>query len=172
MKIFGILGHPLGHSFSRKYFNTKFRKERLDCIYQNFDLEDISKISGVLENENIKGLNVTIPHKSTVLNYCDSLTEEVKEIGAANTLLIEKGRIKAYNSDYLGFIRSLDETPIDKEKKAIVLGSGGSSKAIQYALKKMQIEAIVVSRSPENDQIDYSGLTQEIMAESSLIINF
>jgi shikimate dehydrogenase len=157
MPLLGLIGYPLSHSFSQEYFRKKFRDLQLhDWDYQLFPIKNISELPGIIrQNEDLQALNVTIPHKQSVLSYCDSLSEEVKAIGAANLLLIDrmnsKPALKAFNTDSPAFAESLRTWYKDKNGKALVLGNGGSSKAIQYALQKMNIGFDVTGRSLDLD---------------------
>lgn len=172
MRLFGLIGYPLGHSFSRNYFTQKFKADSItDAEYRNFEIQDISDVSGILRIENLIGLNVTIPYKSSILNFADILSEEVAEIGAANTIKKTDSRIHAFNTDYTGFQKSLTDLPYDQSKKALVLGSGGSSKAIQYALRNMKLSVDVVSRNPVDGQLSYHDLRQSGLDAYSLIVN-
>ena len=170
---FGLIGKNISYSFSQKYFSNKFTKEELgNCSYKNFDLKSIDKFSDVLkENPDIKGLNITIPYKETIFPYLDKFSSKAKRIGAVNTIRVtKKGKLKGYNTDEYGFRRSLIPYLKKHHQKALVLGTGGASKAIAFALKKLHIQYQFVSRSA-NDSYNYDSLTPEIIAEHHLIIN-
>ncbi len=172
MKVFGLIGYPLEHSFSKSYFAEKFQKEeRKNCQYKNFELFSLTDFPECIRENNPIGLNVTIPYKSEIIEYCDYLSEDVNAIGAANTLRINNGKIEAFNTDWIGFSESLKNISFDNKKMALILGSGGASKAIQYALIQMAIPFKVVSRHPENDQISYSELELSLLDSVSLIVN-
>lgn len=172
MKVFGLIGYPLEHSFSKSFFKEKFQKEKIkNCIYENFELSTLNDFSKVLKENNPTGLNVTIPYKSEILSYCHFLSEEVKAIGAANTLRMNKGKMEAFNTDWIGFSESLKNIRFDKNRNALILGSGGASKAIQYALKSLGIGFTVVSRSPIDSQINYFDISKSSLDEVSLIVN-
>lgn len=177
MKKFGLIGFPLSHSFSKKYFNDKFSKENLSGFsYENYPISSPEQINTLIASESdLYGLNVTIPYKVPILGFVDELSEEVKEIGAANVLKISRFNntihIKAFNSDVSGFIDSIKPLIRNWNKPAIILGSGGASKAVNYGLKKMAIETITVSRSKTPDTITYSELTDEILNQSEIIVN-
>ena len=165
MRKFGLIGYPLGHSFSKGYFAEKFLKENItDCIYENFPLPDISLLPGLLADEpDLKGLNVTIPYKSEIFSFLDNLDPEATEIGAVNVLKIKRVgdriHLTGYNSDVTGIFDSLLPHLHGKIKKAIVLGTGGSSRAVCYVLGKMGLNIAQVSRSRRPGMIDYSGIT-------------
>ncbi len=172
MKRFGLIGYPIKHSFSKSFFYKKFKSEGIrDCTYENFEIKQLSDLKTIIDKHHPIGLNVTIPFKTEVLNYCDVLSEEVKLIGAANTLKFTENKIIAFNTDWLGFTKSLEKVIFDKNKNALILGTGGSSKAIQYALKKLNIDYKVISRDPNKSELTYEGLDEKLMNESSLIIN-
>ncbi len=171
----GLIGYPLSHSFSKKYFNDKFLQEKLTAFsYHNFELKKISEFSTILTQEpELIGLNVTIPYKEAILNYVHELSDNVKAIGAANTLVLHKnGRIKAYNTDVYGFKESLIPLLKPYHKKALVLGSGGASKAVVYGLNQLGITATIVSRTPKNaQQITYEQIDENTMKTHLVVIN-
>ena len=175
MKLYGLIGYPLGHSFSKKYFTKKFQREGIaDCRYELFPISSITYLPSLLiSNPNLKGLNVTIPYKQQVLEYVNETTEAVKNIGAANTIKIVGSKLIAYNTDVIGFENSLIKKLKPYHKKALVLGTGGSSKAIQYVLKKLGIEFLLVTRSDNAspETIHYSMIGEAIMNQYHLIIN-
>lgn len=174
-RLFGLLGKDISYSFSRGYFSEKFKQLNLDNhSYVNFDLPKIEDFPSILEdNESVLGINVTIPYKETVIPYLDKIDKTAKEIAAVNTIKITKrGNLKGYNSDVVGFEKSI--TPLLKKhhKKALILGTGGASKAIAYALKRNDIKYKFVSRNPEGKkQISYADLSREIIEDYTLIVN-
>ena len=170
---YGLLGHPLGHSFSRAFFNDKFAREGIDAEYLNFDLSDISELPQLLaEHPNLCGLNVTIPYKQAVIPYLDELSEEARAIGAVNVIKIEGPYLKGFNSDVIGFTESIRPLLEPHHKKALVLGTGGASKAVCAGLDKLGIEWRYVSRSGAGERLfTYSDLTPEIIAEYTVIVN-
>jgi shikimate dehydrogenase len=174
-KTIGLLGKTLAHSFSKQFFTEKFIRENIyNYEYVNFELEDIQNFSKLLEQyPNLIGLNVTIPYKEQVLPFVDECDEIVKEIGAANTLKISKnGKISAYNTDVFGFTESIKPLLKTHHKNALILGSGGASKAIKYALNKMNIAAIIVSRNPKNsDEISYQDLDENTVKNNQIVVN-
>ncbi|MEO6330516.1 MAG: shikimate dehydrogenase [Ginsengibacter sp.] len=174
MNLYGLIGYPLGHSFSEQYFTQKFLREGLmDCRYKNFPIGSICELPALLKANHLKGLNVTIPYKEQVLQYVTSLSNEVKIIGAANTIKISGDDLVAHNTDVIGFEKSFVELIKPHHKKALVLGTGGSSKAIQFVLAKLNLEFLLVSRSSsiKNNLITYNQLNEEIMKQHEVIIN-
>jgi len=174
-KKLGLIGYPLTHSFSQKYFTEKFQREDIkDWQYQNFELAKITGFPELLKNEpNLVGLNVTIPYKEQVLSYVDILSGTVQEIGAANTLVITKEKkVKAYNTDVYGFERSLKPLLKPQHQKALILGTGGASKAIAFALEKLNISYLTVSRNPKNSsQISYNQIDEILLKNYLIVIN-
>lgn len=177
MKKYGLIGHPLGHSFSRSFFNQKFCTEHIDAEYVNFDIGDIKELKSVLrENPALEGLNVTLPYKTQVIPLLDEIDKDAKQIGAVNVIKFQKGRfgkikLKGYNSDIVGFKDSIKPLIKDTHKKALILGSGGASKAIFQGLKQLDIESLYVSRTKAEGCITYDEITPEIMAGYTVIVN-
>lgn len=175
MKLYGLIGYPLGHSLSKKYFNEKFKREGLEnCSYEAFAIQSIKDLPSLINsNPLLKGLNVTIPYKQQVLGYVTETTAAVKDIGAANTIKIEGNRLIAHNTDVVGFEKSFVKKLDPSHKKALVLGTGGSSKAVQYVLKKLNIEFLLVTRSGQStgERISYSMIDEKIMNDYPVIIN-
>jgi shikimate dehydrogenase len=172
MRIFGLIGFPLTHSFSKSYFSNKFALENIqDAQYQNFELSEIELIREVLIDKNLCGLNVTIPYKQAVIPYLDSLDVAAKEIGAVNTIKRVNSKFVGYNTDYVGFEQSLKEKLQPYHTHALVLGSGGAAKAVQYVLKKNNIDFLNISRKESIDTITYNQITPQIFKKYSLIIN-
>jgi len=175
MKLFGLIGYPLGHSFSKQYFTEKFDREQLtDCRFELFELRDIGDFSLLLKNETaLKGLAVTIPYKESVIPFLDIIDKDAALIGAVNCISISSGKLTGYNTDHIGFEMSLKPLLKIHHTKALVLGSGGASKAVQYVLQKLEIEYLVVTRNrqPSNGMINYESLNEKIIQEYTLIIN-
>jgi shikimate dehydrogenase len=173
--VFGLLGKNISYSFSRGYFTEKFKELNLiKNKYVNFDIQKIEHFPAIVkEAENLKGMNVTIPYKEEVLKYLDKLDSTAKKIGAVNTIKFTKrGNLKGYNSDVVGFESSIKPLLKNHHKKALILGTGGASKAIAYALKKNKIKYKFVSRNPEGKkEISYDSLTQELLHKYVVIIN-
>ncbi len=175
MKIYGTIGFPLTHSFSRQYFTEKIDREGITgSVYYSFPLATIEEFPAFLNNNpSLKGLAVTIPYKEQVLKYITHLSEEVKQIGAANCIKIRGNKLTAYNTDIIGFERSFVNHLKPIHKKALVLGTGGASKAVQYVLKKLGISFLVVSRNINDAEnfILYDQLTETVIKEYNIIIN-
>ena len=173
MKRYGLIGHPLKHSQSRFYFNEKFEHEGLDCRYQHFDLKSIEEIHEVMKTyPDLCGFNVTIPYKEAIIPLLDEIDPTAKEVGAVNVVTIQNGRLKGYNTDVYGFSQLLERALKGKEvEHALVLGTGGASKAVRYVLKQKNIPFSTVSRSPEKGDYTYETLTDEILRQNHLIIN-
>ena len=173
MKRYGLIGHPLKHSQSRFYFNEKFEHEGLDCRYQHFDLKSIEEIHEVMETyPDLCGFNVTIPYKEAIIPLLDEIDPTANEVGAVNVVTIQNGRLKGYNTDVYGFSQLLERALKGKEvEHALVLGTGGASKAVRYVLKQKNIPFSAVSRSPEKGDYTYETLTDEILHQNHLIIN-
>lgn len=176
MDKYGLIGYPLGHSFSISYFNEKFKNEGIDAVYENYEIPTIEQLPEVLDtNPELRGLNVTIPYKEKVISYLDSLSPEASEIGAVNVIKIEhKGKktvLKGYNSDVIGFTRSIEPLLEPYHKKALILGTGGASKAIEFGLRSLKLETLKVSRTGKDGAIRYTDITPEMMKEYNVIVN-
>ncbi len=175
-KIFGLLGKNIEYSFSRGYFSKKFEKLNLQQYkYVNFDLQKIADFLSIIkkDSQSIAGVNVTIPYKQEVLQYLDLLDETAQEIGAVNTIkFLKNGQLKGYNSDVVGFEKSLLPLLEKHHKNALILGTGGASKAVAFALKKNNIKFKFVSRNSQGlDILSYQDVTKEIIEKYSIIIN-
>ena len=177
MRFFGFIGKSLEHSFSPVYFKEKFEREGIqDSYYQLFPLKTIDEFNQLISDfSELTGVNVTIPYKQSIIPFLDEIDENAKEINAVNTIKFERINskliLKGFNTDYLGFMDSLKPYLKECHKSALILGTGGSSAAVAYALKKMGINYIKVSRSPVREVLSYKELTEEIMREYNLIIN-
>lgn len=172
MNTYGLIGKNISYSFSEQYFTQKFTQEQiLDTVYKTFDLQTITEITTLLEDKNIKGLNVTIPYKEAILPYLHDLNPEAKAIGAVNVVKLVNNQLIGYNSDIYGFEISFLELLQPHHKKALILGTGGAAKAIQYVLRKHHIEYKMVSRTETPETISYENLTQDILTEYNIIIN-
>lgn len=177
MQKYGLIGYPLKHSFSIGYFNEKFRSEGVDAEYVNFEIPSINDFMEVIEeNPNLSGLNVTIPYKEQVIPFLDSLDPDTAKIGAVNVIKIirqPKGKVKlvGYNSDIIGFTQSIQPLLLPSHKKALLLGTGGASKAVFHGLKNLGIENVFVSRTHKPGMLTYEELTPEVMAEYTVIVN-
>ncbi|MCG3166994.1 MAG: Shikimate dehydrogenase (NADP(+)) [Bacteroidia bacterium] len=177
MRTFGLIGFPLTHSFSQKHFTDKFQQEHIsDAEYRNFPIEKIEAVHSVFTTENICGLNVTIPYKQTIIPFLDELDSSASAVGAVNTVVFRNDKKIGYNTDVYGFENSLlnffaKTQRTQRGLKALVLGTGGSSKAVAYILKKLGIEFQFVSRSQNAGAISYADLKPQIILEHHLIIN-
>ena len=170
---YGLIGRNIEYSFSRSYFNKKFKELELDShSYVNFDLESIADFPSVIAEEiDLKGLNVTIPYKEAIIPYLDDIDPEASKIGAVNTIQFTAKGLKGHNTDVYGFRESLEPHLNPGDKSALILGTGGASKAIAYALEELQISFNYVSRNPVQSQLGYSDLTPELVSANRLIIN-
>ena len=177
MNVYGLIGFPLTHSFSKRYFTEKFEKEGIqNCKYDLFEIREATELPSVISSQPLlKGLNVTIPHKEAVIAMLDELDPAARKIGAVNVIKVtEENKLKGYNSDYYGFKNSLikflgDEAP--KSLKALILGTGGAAKAVIAALDDLDISFKMVSRSGSQYLLSYDDLNANILAEYRLIIN-
>ena len=173
-KKFGLIGKNISYSFSKKYFTEKFSKELFnDCIYENFDIESLDEFPNILKNNpDLKGLNVTIPYKEQILPLLDKLSENATKIGAVNVIrFTKKGKLKGYNSDWYGFKKSLEPLLQPHHKKALILGTGGASKAVAFALDQLGIFYTFVSREASQNAIDYSLINATTFDNFQIIIN-
>ena len=172
-QLLGLIGYPLSHSFSKKYFTEKFKKEGVnDFQYELFPLEKIDLLTDLLEKHpNIKGLNVTIPYKELVLPFLKELSPAAEQIGAVNTINIKNGELYGFNTDVYGFEKSLAPLLKSNHQKALILGTGGAAKAVQYVLEKLNIDFKYVSRTPQSNQLTYSNIDKNTLTEYHLIIN-
>ena len=176
MDKYGLIGYPLGHSFSQSYFNEKFQNENIDALYENFEIPSIENFPEIIEtNPNLRGLNVTIPYKEKVISYLDVISPEAREIGAVNVIKVERKGKSTYltgcNSDVIGFTRSIEPLIEKYHKKALILGTGGASKAINYGLKSLGLETVFVSRYRKPDTICYEDITPKVIKEYNVIVN-
>lgn len=173
MAKFGLIGKNIGYSFSKYFFSTKFEKEKRQDTYHNFDLQNINEFPKLItDNADIKGLNVTVPYKESIIPFLDKIDKEADVIGAVNTVKVMKsGRLNGYNTDHYGFAKVLTEIPPLKERTALILGTGGASKAIKYVLETLGFKIIFVSRTKNENTITYNELTKEIVSNHYLIIN-
>lgn len=176
-KLYGLLGYPLGHSFSENFFNQMFESEGIDALYVNFEIPSINGISHVLnDNPNLNGLNVTIPYKEQVIKFLDEVDEGAACIGAVNVIkfITDKNgtkKLKGYNSDIIGFCDSIKPMLKPCHTHALVLGSGGAAKAVTCGLRSLGIEPVYVSRTKKEGAFTYDELTAEVMNQYKVIIN-
>ena len=174
---FGLIGYPLSHSFSRKFFTNKFESEGINAEYLNFELEDISRLPHIIvSHPDLLGINVTIPYKEEVMKFLDYIDEEAAMIKAVNTIRIHRSghkiTLQGYNTDIHGFQESIRPLIQQHHRKALVLGTGGASKAVVQALTNLKIGSILVSRNPEDKgEISYSELDEDVMSSYKIIVN-
>lgn len=176
MKKYGLIGYPLGHSFSKNFFNEKFHSENIPAEYVNFEIPTIQELPAVLlANPDLAGLNVTIPYKEQVIPFLDESDKDAAAIGAVNVIKIvrqkNKTQLIGYNSDVIGFTQSIEPLLEPQHKKALILGTGGASKAIAYGLQKLGLEYTFVSRTARPGMLTYAQLTPAIMDEYKVIVN-
>ena len=171
---YGLIGKNISYSFSKQYFTDKFEQENLpNFSYENFDISDINQLQSIVaETLYLKGLNVTIPYKESVFPFLDKIDKKALAIGAVNTIKItKKQKLKGYNTDYYGFKKAIKPYLKPHHKKALILGTGGASKAVAYALHTLEIEYKFVSRNPKTEQLSYEDLNSEIFNEYHIVIN-
>ena len=173
MKRYGLIGHPLKHSQSRFYFNEKFEYEGLDCLYQHFDIKSLDELHDVMAKyPDLCGFNVTIPYKESIISLLDEIDATAKEVGAVNVVTIANGKLKGYNTDVYGFEQLLERAVKGRDTNhALILGTGGASKAVRYVLKQKGILFSLVSRDLEKGDYTYDTLTDEVLRANPLIIN-
>lgn len=168
MKTYGLIGKNISYSFSRNYFANKFKSEGISNFqYINFDIDNLSELNNIFNHDNY-GFNVTIPYKEAIIPYLDSLDFHAENIGATNTIKIENGKKIGFNTDWIGFKKSIEPLLKPHHTKALILGTGGASKAVIYALDQLKIEYLIVSR---NGEITYEDLSEEIVQNHTIIIN-
>lgn len=173
-KKFGLIGKDISYSFSKKYFTEKFAQDLYeDCSYENFDILNIEDFPSILKNNpNLKGLNVTIPYKESIIPYLDTVSDKAFQIGAVNVIrFTKKGNLKGYNSDWFGFKKSLEPLLQAHHKKALILGTGGAAKAVAFALDQLGITYSFVSREANPNTIDYSLINATTFDNHQIIIN-
>lgn len=177
MKRYGLLGYPLTHSFSKRYFTEKFERENIESTYENFEIDNINKFPEIIKNNpEIVGLNVTIPYKELVIPFLDELNDSAREIGAVNTIKVTRTEsgifLKGFNTDSFGFETSIKPHLKKHHKKALILGTGGASKALKYVLSKLGIEFISASiEELKANEIRYGDIDEKMLNERLLIIN-
>lgn len=177
MKRYGLIGYPLGHSFSQKYFTEKFDRECVDARYDLFPLESINELPGLIhDTEGLAGFNVTIPYKQDVIQFLDEMDDQAREIGAVNVVKITRQvngayRLKGFNSDAYGFTESIRPMLGPSHKRALVLGSGGASKAVIFSLRRLGVEPVVVSRRASAGMLTYAAIDKEILMNYTVIVN-
>ncbi|MFV0483208.1 MAG: shikimate dehydrogenase family protein [Bacteroidales bacterium] len=176
MKLYGLIGYPLSHSFSKTFFNDFFASKDLDAKYVNYEIEDVSELTSIInENKNLVGLNVTIPHKVNIIPFLDRIDDNARRIGAVNVVkVIRNGhstKLNGYNSDIFGFTESIKPMLKPHHKRALVLGTGGASMAIAKGLDSLAIACTFVSRFAGKNIITYNDLNRDIISRNNIIIN-
>lgn len=172
MKQYGLIGKTLGHSFSKSYFEAKFHKENIqNNSYENFPLESIEEFKRLVDKHSFAGINVTIPYKVSIISLLDELSEDAKSIGAVNTVQFKNDRLIGHNTDHIGFHNSLKPFLENTMERALILGTGGASKAIVYALEKIGIQCLCVSRTPKRNQMSYEEVNEFVLKHHLLIVN-
>lgn len=177
MDKYGLIGYPLGHSFSKTFFNQKFTDENINAEYVNFEITNIKELKSVLrENPDLCGLNVTLPYKTQVIPLLDDIDQDARLIGAVNVIKFTKGlfgkiKLKGYNSDIIGFKQSIEPLLNTSHRKALILGTGGASRAVFQGLKQLGIGSTLVSRSSQDPGITYEEITPKMMEQYTVIVN-
>ena len=176
MEQYGLIGYPLHHSFSKGYFNKKFEVEKIDATYDNYEIESIGDVMKIIsDHPHLCGLNVTIPYKEQIISFLDEIDGHARTIGAVNVIKIGKKNKKkyltGYNSDYIGFKESIQPYLPSYHKKALILGTGGSAKAISYGLKQLSISSVFVSRKKSEGLLTYDELNEDILHTHTVIVN-
>lgn len=173
MKRYGLIGHPLKHSQSRFYFNERFEYEGLDCLYQHFDIKTVEEVFDIIAHyPDLCGFNVTIPYKESIIPLLDEIDPVAKEVGAVNVVKITDGILKGYNTDVVGFEALLERAIKGRDtSRALILGTGGAAKAVQYVLRQKGIPYSTVSRSSDRGDYTYDTLTDEVLRQHPIIIN-
>ncbi|MDR1114968.1 MAG: shikimate dehydrogenase [Tannerella sp.] len=177
MKKYGLIGYPLEHSYSKDFFNQKFNSENIDAEYVNFEIENINDLKDILrENPSLCGLNVTLPYKMKVIPLLDGITDNARNIGAVNVIKFKRGlfgklHLEGHNSDITGFKKSIEPLLNETHRRALILGTGGASKAIYHGLKQLGITSVFVSRKPKEFCIAYDEITQNTMENYTVIVN-
>lgn len=172
MQLYGLIGKTLKHSFSEAYFREKFDKEKIDGRFLNFELKTIAAFPNILsENTNLCGLSVTIPYKTAIIPFLDELDPIAKEIGSVNSIRVSNGKTIGFNTDASGFSNSIKPFLAHGMERALVLGTGGASKAVAYALRRIGLDVVFASRTPEEGQLAYSEINQNAINAFKLIVN-
>jgi shikimate dehydrogenase len=176
MDKYGIIGYPLGHSYSRGFFTDKFQKEKIDAQYLNFPIPSAEQLREIVaENPELRGLNVTLPYKQAVIPMLDELSDEAREIGAVNVIRVRRKNgipfLKGFNSDIIGFMNSIRPLLKPNHHKALILGTGGASRAVRVGLERLGIDWTYVSRTPAKGRYTYEELTPEILQDYQVVVN-
>ena len=169
---FGLLGKSLSHSFSKTFFTDLFQKNNINGEYLNFEVPSIEYVSEILNDENLKGLNVTIPYKQEIVPYLDKLSQEALKIGAVNVIQFKEGKTIGHNTDAFGFHQSIKPFLTNLHERALIIGNGGASKAVEYVFKSLGIDVIFISRNPEKEnQFGYDEINEHMLRACKVIVN-
>ncbi len=171
MSKYGLIGKRLDYSFSKTFFNDFFHKNDLNNSYKNIEIQDIAEIKLILEKGNFSGLNVTIPYKESIIPFLDELSDEAKIIGAVNTIVFKNSKTIGHNTDAFGFQQSIKPFLNNNHEKALILGTGGASKAIAYVLKNIGLDVLFISRTPELNQFSYEDINENMVKAYKMIVN-
>ncbi len=171
--VYGLIGYPLGHSFSRAFFTEKFQREGIDAEYRNFQIESADELLDIVgSTPNLRGLNCTIPHKQAIIPLLDELSREAREIGAVNVIKVsEGGRLKGFNSDIIGFMESIGPLLKPHHRRALVLGTGGASKAVCAGLERLGLSWRYVSRTPREGHFVYADVSRGLLCDYEVVVN-
>ncbi|MCH8330279.1 MAG: shikimate dehydrogenase [Bacteroidetes bacterium] len=172
MRSFGLIGKDLSHSFSETYFNRKFKELNIsDAKYKPYPMPDVNHLRELVDREKLVGFNVTIPFKVSIVDHLDELDHIAQQVGAVNTVLVNQGKLKGYNTDVYGFKVSFQELLQEDDKNALVLGSGGASRAVCFVLHELGLNYLRASRFPEGGEIEYKSITPDLLREYTVLIN-
>ncbi|MBA4197540.1 MAG: shikimate dehydrogenase [Chitinophaga sp.] len=172
MKLYGLIGYPLSHSFSKKYFDEKFVHENItDAVFENFSIANIDLLKAILLREELQGFAITIPYKKEVIAFLHESNDVVQQINACNCVKITDGKLHGYNTDVIGFEKSFVQQLQPHHNKALILGTGGAAAAVEYVLRKLNIDYTFVSRTKQSDKLSYAELNETVMHEYPIIIN-
>lgn len=169
---YGLIGRQLGHSFSKDFFTEKFIQENIEAEYHNFEFQEIGEVKSLLDRKDIKGLNVTIPYKQSIIPFLDEISEEAQVIGAVNTICFKNGKAIGHNTDAFGFARSIKPFLKNTHHRALILGTGGASKAVAHVLENIGLDVLYVSRNPQDEEhFGYSAINSFMVQACGLIVN-
>jgi len=175
MQQYGLIGYPLGHSFSKRFFTEKFENEQINAFYESYPIDNIQKLTKLIASVELSGLNVTIPYKEQVIPFLDELDKDAAEIGAVNVIKFIRSNntltLKGFNTDAIGFENSIRPLLKPHHSKALILGTGGASKAIKFVLQKLGLETVYVSRTPTIGQLTYGELNEMILSDFTVVVN-
>ena len=172
MRKFGLIGKTLTHSFSKTFFTAYFEKEKIEANYSNFELNEIEEISSLLKSQTVSGLNVTIPYKQSVIPFLDELSADAKAIGAVNVIQFKEGKTIGHNSDAFGFHQSIKPFLTNLHERALIIGPGGASKAVEYVFKSLGIDTVSISRDPKGEkQFSYAEINHHMLSACKVIVH-